>query len=108
MYEGMCFSLNRDTGGTSKKEENPPVEAVFNGDLEKPPEKQDVMVSRSHRQVKSRVDSALWAVLNQVNDGLLGSQNNILIVYSSLQNTVTKSFTAKLLYYTINCKYKTR
>ncbi|XP_044055280.1 uncharacterized protein C1orf87 [Siniperca chuatsi] len=55
-----------DAGDSSQKEENPPVEAAFDDDFEKPPERQDV--SRSHRQVQNRVDSALWAVINQVPD----------------------------------------
>lgn len=57
---------NRDTGDVSEKVESPPVEAVTDDDLEKPPEKPEVMVSRSERQVQLRVDSALWQVINQV------------------------------------------
>ncbi|KAE8294582.1 putative protein C1orf87 [Larimichthys crocea] len=49
---------------TSKKEENLLVEAEFDDDFKKPPEKQDAPTSRSDRQ--DRVDSALWAVINQV------------------------------------------
>lgn len=56
---------NRDSGGSSKKEESPPAEAAFDDDFKKSAEKQDAMVSRSHRQVQNRVDSA-WAVINQV------------------------------------------
>nr|XP_046248856.1 uncharacterized protein C1orf87 isoform X2 [Scatophagus argus] len=52
----------------SKKEESPPVETVF--DDEKPPQNQDVMASRSDRQQHNRVDSALWAAINQVPDRL--------------------------------------
>ncbi|XP_037625948.1 uncharacterized protein C1orf87 isoform X2 [Sebastes umbrosus] len=54
-------------GETSKKEENPSVD-VSDDDFQKAPENQAVMVSRS--QVQHRVDSALWAVINQVPDRL--------------------------------------
>ncbi|KAE8294586.1 hypothetical protein D5F01_LYC07540 [Larimichthys crocea] len=49
---------------TSKKEENLLVEAEFDDDFKKPPERQDATMSMSDRQ--NRVDSALWAVINQV------------------------------------------
>ncbi|KAL7396135.1 hypothetical protein ABVT39_000973 [Epinephelus coioides] len=53
-----------DSGEMAQKEANPPAEAAL-GDFKKTPENQDVTVSRSHRQVQHRVDSALWAVINQ-------------------------------------------
>ncbi|XP_049443052.1 uncharacterized protein C1orf87 [Epinephelus fuscoguttatus] len=58
-----------DSGEMAQKETNPPAEAAL-GDFKKTPENQDVTVSRSHRQVQHRVDSALWAVINQVPDRL--------------------------------------
>lgn len=61
----MCFP-NRESGDVSKKEESHPVEATYDGDFKKPPEKQDVLVSSSDRKVENRVDSALWAVIQQV------------------------------------------
>ncbi|GAA6230656.1 uncharacterized protein C1orf87 homolog isoform X2 [Lates japonicus] len=51
---------------SEREAENPPVENAGD-DFEKTPEKQDVMESRSHRH---RVDSGLWAVINQVPDRL--------------------------------------
>ena len=61
----MCFP-NRDSGDVSEREDSRPVEAACDGDFKKPPEKQDVMVSSSDRKVENRVDSALWAVIQQV------------------------------------------
>ena len=42
----MCFP-NRDSGDVSEREDSRPVEAAFDGDFKKPPEKQVVMVSSS-------------------------------------------------------------
>lgn len=49
-----------------KKEQSPPFEAAFGDAFKNPPEKQDVMMSWPDRQVNNRVDSALWAAVNQV------------------------------------------
>ncbi|XP_070816341.1 uncharacterized protein C1orf87 [Chaetodon trifascialis] len=59
-----------DTGDVSGKGQSSPAEAVFDDDSEKPPENHEVMESRSDRHLQNRVDSALWAVINQVPDRL--------------------------------------
>ncbi|XP_038572934.1 uncharacterized protein C1orf87 [Micropterus salmoides] len=52
-----------DAADSSKKEaKSPPVEAVSDD------KRQDVMMSRSHRRIQNRVDSTLWASINQVPD----------------------------------------
>ncbi|XP_036970181.1 uncharacterized protein C1orf87 isoform X2 [Acanthopagrus latus] len=58
----------QDSGDVSEREDSRPVEAACDGDFKKPPEKQVVMVSSSDRKVENRVDSALWAVIQQAPD----------------------------------------
>lgn len=74
------FFLNRDIQDMSEREaENPPVENAGD-DFEKTPEKQDVMESRSHRY---RVDSGLWALINQVK---YSEEVITTYLYGNLQN----------------------
>lgn len=62
-----------------EQQQSPPTEAVFDGAFIQPSEKQDVTVSWADSQVQNRVDSALWAGINQVYVIGRGSKNYFFI-----------------------------